>query len=475
MPVSVRDFRKDQGADLKKARESIRKRGDDEKVVDTILDLDSKWRKGTFRLDQLRKEMNATGKQIGKLKKAKQDASELIKKIPGLKTEIRSLESKVVEWKEERDKAIASVGNWLHDSVPEGETDKTVRTWGGAKELEGEGDEGRKGSLELRDGKICSHDELLRRIRGFDPRSGKAVSGVRGYFLTGPGALLNHALQAYAIRFLTKRGYVPVQPPVMMKKDVMAKVAQLSTFDEDLYKVVGGKEDMYLAATSEQPLCAMHANENIEQSSLPKLYAGISTCFRKELTSHGVDAAGVFRVHQFEKVEQFAVTSPHDSWKVFERFITTAEKFYQSLGIPYRVVNIGSKSLSKAASKKYDLEGWFPSQGTYRELVSCSNCTDYQSRALNIRYGFKKLGIAHTTKRSEFVHLVNATLCASQRTLSCLLETHQTPAGIRVPDPLVMYVGTSFIPFDKREVPEEAKSLPVHHAERRGKKKETGP
>jgi len=129
-------------------------------------------------------------------------------------------------------------------------------------------------------------------------------------------------------------------------------------------------------------------------------------------------------------------------------------------------VNIGSKSLSQAASKKYDLEGWFPSQGTYRELVSCSNCTDYQSRALNIRYGFKKLGMAHTTKRSEFVHLVNATLCASQRTLSCLLETHQTPAGIRVPDPLVMYVGTSFIPFDQRELSEDAKSPAVHHAER---------
>eukprot|EP00466_Bigelowiella_natans_P000567 jgi/Bigna1/33087/e_gw1.1.224.1 len=198
-------------------------------------------------------------------------------------------------------------------------------------------------------------------------------------------------------------------------------------------------------ATSEQPLCALHANESLPSSELPIYYCGHSTCFRKELTSHGVDASGVFRVHQFEKVEQvllFAVCSPDKSWEILEQLLATSEKFYQSLNIPYQIVNIASKSLSKAAAKKYDLEGWFPSQGCCRELVSCSNCTDYQSHV-----GFPCLVY------QQHVHMLNSTLCASQRTLCCLLENCQTSAGIRVPEPLVIYVGTSFIPFVHKEPP----------------------
>jgi len=206
-------------------------------------------------------------------------------------------------------------------------------------------------------------------------------------------------------------------------------------------------------ATSEQPLCALHANESLPSSELPIYYCGHSTCFRKELTSHGVDASGVFRVHQFEKVEQFAVCSPDKSWEILEQLLATSEKFYQSLNIPYQIVNIASKSLSKAAAKKYDLEGWFPSQGCCRELVSCSNCTDYQSRALQVRFGYAQMGMAHTSKRLQHVHMLNSTLCASQRTLCCLLENCQTSAGIRVPEPLVIYVGTSFIPFVHKEPP----------------------
>mmetsp|Transcript_8976 Transcript_8976/g.13428 ORF Transcript_8976/g.13428 Transcript_8976/m.13428 type:complete len:471 (-) Transcript_8976:71-1483(-) len=433
MPVDIRSFRE---GNLKYIRTSIRKRGGDEKVVDAIVESDKLWRDGLRELGLLQAEVNRLSKDIGKLKKAKQEAKHLIKKVPTLKASIKKLDLQVAKQKNITDSFLSQVGNFLHESVPEGREDKEVLSWGNMDIKEAKG--------------MRSHDELLEMIDGYDPVRGNEVGGSRGYFLKGYGMLLNHALQTYALQFLVKRDFIPVQPPVMIRPTIMKKVAQLASFEEDLYKVSGGKQDMFLAATAEQPLCGLHSNEILEEASLPKLYCGLSTCFRKELTSHGVDATGVFRVHNFEKVEQFAVTSPHESWKMHEKLLENSMEFYQSLKIPYRVVNVAAKSLSMAAAKKYDLEGWFPSQKECRELVSCSNCTDYQSRALKIRFGHPRLGITHTSKKSQMVHMLNATLCASQRTLCCLLENHQTPAGIRVPEPLIIYVGTAFIPFTKK-------------------------
>ena len=212
-------------------------------------------------------------------------------------------------------------------------------------------------------------------------------------------------------------------------------------------QVSGGAEDQYLIATSEQPLCGYHFEEWIDAKSLPKKYAGYSTCFRKEAGSHGRDQAGIFRVHQFEKVEQFVVTSPNgdESWKMQETMIGNCKDFYESLGIPYRVVNIVSGALNDAAAKKYDLEAWFPGSNAHRELVSCSNCTDYQARRLECRYGTQ--GKSDTGKK-EYCHMLNSTLVATERALCCVLENYQTKCGIKVPDALVEYMGgVTFIPF----------------------------
>lgn len=207
-------------------------------------------------------------------------------------------------------------------------------------------------------------------------------------------------------------GYTPNQPPFMLDRGQMAKTAQLSQFDEELYRVSEGPtpsdSDRYLIATSEQPLSALHADEWIQPAELPIRYCGYSTCFRKEAGSHGRDAWGVFRVHQFEKVEQFVLCGPDDSWNHFDQMMANSEEFYKSLGLPYQVVGIVTGALNNAAAKKYDLEAWFPFQSEYKELVSCSNCTDYQTRELEIRHGAKKGKQIVGGGKKEYVHALNA-------------------------------------------------------------------
>lgn len=278
--------------------------------------------------------------------------------------------------------------------------------------------------------------------------------------------LLNQALIGYSLSFLLKKNeckekkerknWVLLQPPFFMNEDVMAETAQLSDFAETLYRIVDkvvvdkdGKaheDSKFLIATSEQPISALHRHELIKAERLPLRYCGLSTCFRKEAGAHGKDAWGIFRVHQFEKIEQFCITSPNgnDSWEMHEEMIRNCEEFYESLGLPYRVVSIVSGALNDAASKKYDLEAWFPTLGVFRELVSASNCTDYQSRALQIKFGGKKGAEA----RVPYVHMLNATLCATERTMCCILENNQTDDGIRVPPVLVPFMGgITFMPF----------------------------
>jgi len=266
--------------------------------------------------------------------------------------------------------------------------------------------------------------------------------------LTNDGVDLNLALITYGLNFLRTKNYKKIQTPYFMKKDVMARTAQLSQFDEELYKVVGDGDDKYLIATSEQPISAFHANEWFDRPAedLPLKYAGFSTCFRKEAGSHGRDTWGIFRVHQFEKIEQFVLTDPEKSWEMFDEMIATSEEFYQSLGLPYRVIAIVSGALNNAAAKKYDLEAFFPYQGEYKELVSCSNCLDYQSRHLEIRCGTKKMG----DREKKYVHCLNSTLTATERTICCILENYQTPEGLRVPEPLIPYMGgRDFLPYVK--------------------------
>ncbi|KAG8451376.1 hypothetical protein GDO86_003544 [Hymenochirus boettgeri] len=311
--------------------------------------------------------------------------------------------------------------------------------------------------------KRYSHVDLVVMVDGFEGEKGAVVAGSRGYFLKGPLVFLEQAIIQCALRTLGEKGYTPIYTPFFMRKEVMQEVAQLSQFDEELYKVIGkcseksddhSIDEKYLIATSEQPIAALHRDEWLKPEELPIKYAGLSTCFRQEVGSHGRDTRGIFRVHQFEKIEQFVFASPHDnkSWEMFEEMIITAEKFYQMLGIPYRIVNIVSGSLNHAASKKLDLEAWFPGSGAFRELVSCSNCTDYQARRLRIRYGQTK----KMMDKVEFVHMLNATMCATTRTICAILENYQTDEGILVPEIL-----REFMPPGLKEIIRFVRAAPI--------------
>merc|ERR1719433_1013673 len=283
----------------------------------------------------------------------------------------------------------------------------------------------------------------------------------------GPGVLLNQALINYGIAFLSMRGYTPLQPPFFMKKDLMGKTAELEDYHEVLYKVKEDEDqpqlDRYLIATSEQPISAYHRGQFIDRKEFPFRYAGVSSCFRREAGSSGRDIRGTFRVHQFEKIEQFVLSEPEKSWEEHETMIRMAEEFYQSLGIPYRTVAIVSGELNNAAAKKYDLEGWFPGddegKGKYRELVSCSNCTDYQARAMQTKYGFKP--------SDPFCHMLNSTLCATERAMCCLVENYQEEGGVRVPRALQPFMlGKEFFPFVKKVKEEKPAKAPKAKAKK---------
>lgn len=378
-----------------------------------------------FEVNQTNKALNALAKEIGAKKKAKEDATELMEKVVKEKEVLKQKEEKLKELERAVTVALRRVGNIVHSSVPVSKDEKDnliVKTVGECR----------------RDHAKYHHHELLHMIDGYSAERGVTVAGHRGYFLKGVGVMLNQALIQYGLSFLMKKQYTALQPPFFMKKEIMAETAQLEEFDEALYHVTGSNDDsFYLIATSEQPISAYHRDEWLEPTSLPLRYSGISTCFRKEAGSYGKDAWGIFRIHQFEKVEQFCITAPEDSWKMHEEMISTCEEFYKSLGLSYQIVNIVSGALNNAAAKKYDLEAWFPTLGVYRELVSSSNCTDYQSRAMETRFGQKKAGQQEKT----YVHMLNATLCATERTICCLLENYQTPEGVVVPEVLRPFMG----------------------------------
>lgn len=311
-----------------------------------------------------------------------------------------------------------------------------VDTWGEPNKLEITGEE--LGKLH--------HHEIMQCLDFIEMERGQRVAGHRGYFLKGLGVMLNQALINYGLATLHKKGYTPMQPPYFMKKSIMEQTCQLSDFAENLYQVEGtddNKEPLYLIATSEQPISAFHLKEWIEPQQLPKHYAGLSTCFRKEAGSHGRDVWGLFRIHQFEKVEQFIYCDPKESWTELDKMIGTSKEFYQALNLPYRVVSIVSGALNDAAAQKYDLEAWFPGYDAYRELVSCSNCTDFQARALEVRYALKNV------PEKLYVHMLNGTLCATERTLCCIVENYQTPEGLKIPEVLIPYMGgIDFVPYN---------------------------
>uniref|UniRef100_A0A4W4HTE2 Serine--tRNA ligase, cytoplasmic n=1 Tax=Electrophorus electricus TaxID=8005 RepID=A0A4W4HTE2_ELEEL len=473
-------FRADKGGDPELVRETQRKRFKDVSLVDKLVQADTEWRKRRFTADNLNKAKNLCSKSIGEKMKKKEpvgedetlpeDAQHLeaitadtllpltvtqIKKVRLLVDEaIQKMDTERLKLETERFEYLREIGNLLHPSVPisndEDADNKVERTWGDCTVQ-----------------KKYSHVDLVIMVDGYEGEKGAVVAGSRGYFLKGPLVFLEQALINYALRILYSKKYTLLYTPFFMRKEVMQEVAQLSQFDEELYKVIGKSseksddaaiDEKYLIATSEQPIAAFLRDEWLNPEELPMRYAGISTCFRQEVGSHGRDTRGIFRVHQFEKIEQFVYASPHDnkSWEMFEEMIGIAESFYQALGIPYRIVNIVSGALNHAASMKLDLEAWFPGSQAFRELVSCSNCTDYQARRLRIRYGQtkkmmdKRHGYTVTNKplllllllllKADFVHMLNATMCATTRVICAILENYQTEEGIIIPEPLRVFM-----------------------------------
>lgn len=453
--LDINSFIEEKGGNPELIRQSQKARGDSVELVDEIIADYKDWVKTRFELDDLNKDLNKLQKEIGMKFKAKEDASALLAEKDVLTEKKKSLNDKENAEDEALKQKVSLIGNIVHPSVVisnDEENNELVKTW----KPEGLEDIGPVASATSADAKL-SHHEILLRLDGYDPERGVKISGHRGYFLRNYGVFLNQALINYGLSFLAKRGFVPLQAPVMMNKEVMAKTAQLSQFDEELYKVIDGDDEKYLIATSEQPISAYHSGEWFEkpQEQLPIRYAGYSQCFRREAGSHGKDAWGIFRVHAFDKVEQFVLTEPEKSWEEFDNMIKNSEEFYQSLKLPYRVVSIVSGELNNAAAKKYDLEAWFPYQKEYKELVSCSNCTDYQSRNLEIRCGIKKMG----DREKKYVHCLNSTLSATERALCCILENYQTEEGLMVPEVLRKYIPgePEFLPYVK-ELPKNSTS-----------------
>lgn len=453
--LDINAFLVEKGGEPEKIKESQKKRGDSTEIVDEIIADYKDWTKIRFDLDALNKELNALQKQIGQKFKAKEDAGDLLAQKDKLVADKKSFIEQEQKADADLRNKVNQVGNIVHKSVVESQDEdnnELVRTW----KPESLAEIGSIASCTGAEAKL-SHHEILLRLDGYDPERGVRIVGHRGYFLRNYGVFLNQALINYGLSFLAKNDYTPLQAPVMMNKEVMAKTAQLSQFDEELYKVMDGDDEKYLIATSEQPISAYHAGEWFEspQEQLPVRYAGYSSCFRREAGSHGKDAWGIFRVHAFEKIEQFVLTEPEKSWEEFDRMIGLSEEFYKSLGLPYRVVGIVSGELNNAAAKKLDLEAWFPFQKEYKELVSCSNCTDYQSRNLEIRCGIKQ----QNQTEKKYVHCLNSTLSATQRALCCILENYQTEDGLVIPEVLRRYIPgePEFIPFVK-ELPKNSTS-----------------
>ncbi len=404
-------------------RESERKRFRDTENVDKVIEYDTKWRETLQKLQELRAERNLISKSFkSAAKEGKEKIAELKAKSSEIKNRLTELEPLQEEYLKKRDEFRYKVGNILVEGVPiakDEEGDQVIRKFG---------------SIPQFDFEIHNHVDLVDMIDGAEIKKASAIAGSRFYYLKGDLVLLNLALLRYATDLLVAQDFTPFWTPFFAKHEVMAEAAELNDFEEQLYKIEG--EDLYLIATSEQPLAALHRKEVLDEKTLPRKYCGISTCFRKEAGSHGKDTLGIFRVHQFEKIEQFIFCTPEHAVELHDLLIENAEKIYVALEIPYRVVNIASGELNDNAAKKYDLEGYFPASGVYRELVSCSNCTDFQARKLGIRCG--TLG-DKTSYRT--VNTLNSTAIATERTICCILENNQQADGtVKIPEVLVPYM-----------------------------------
>ncbi|RLG99307.1 serine--tRNA ligase [Candidatus Bathyarchaeota archaeon] len=410
-------------------RENLKRRNDPEKLemLDQLIEYDKKWRQSLTRLNELRHQRRELTNEIAQLKKQGKEIAQKIQEARKIDAEIESLEKQVEELSQKVKYYLMRLPNLLHDSVPYGvdENDNvTVKTWGEIPKF---------------DFKVKDHIDLGLSLGILDLERAAKVSGARFYYLKGLGVLLDMALINFALNELVKKGYEPIEPPYMMRRKAYEGATALADFEEMLYKIED--EDLYLIATSEHPIAAMFMNEVLNAEDLPLKFAGVSACFRREAGAHGKDTRGIFRTHQFNKVEQFIFCLPEHSWEMHEELLRNAEELVQKLGLPYRVVNVCTGDIGSFAAKKYDIEVWMPAQNRYREIISCSNCTDYQARRLNIRYREKE-----GAPPKGVVHTLNSTALATGRTVVAILENYQQEDGsVVIPEVLRPYIGVERI------------------------------
>ncbi len=403
-------------------KKDLERRKDTEKKewVDELIKIDERNRDLIQLSQKLRHRRNQITEEINKLKKEGksiteklEEAKEIPKKIKDIETEMHEIQKKISFYR-------MRLPNTMHESVPYGMDDTEnveIKKWGTPKKFDFE---------------LKNHGDFLEESGMGDFTRASKISGTGFYFLKGDIALMNQALIRYTIDLLIKRNYILVEPPLMMRREAYEGVTSLDDFENVMYKIDG--EEVYLIATSEHPMAAMYMNETINESELPIKFVGYSMCFRREIGSHGVDTRGLFRTHQFNKIEQFIFCKPEDSWKLHEELLKNSEDLFKGLELPFRVVNICTGDLGIIAAKKYDLEVWMPRQNAYKEACSCSNCTAYQATRLNIK-------IQNKDGTKEYLHTLNNTAIATGRVLVAIIENYQNKDGsVTVPKALQQYM-----------------------------------
>jgi len=398
-------------------KESQKKRGLPTDPVDWVISLDEEWRTILQKVEKLKHQRNEASESINKMKKAGKPIDAEVKKVKKIAAEIGKLETNANELKVKRDDVLSNIPNILAKEVPAGKSEadnKVIKTAGKIPKIKNP----------------KYHQDVAKDL--IDTERAAKVTGARFYYLRGNLVRLGLALQAFAIDLLQKKSFIPMLPPYMLNRAALSGAVTLAAFEEMIYKIQD--EDLYLIGTAEHALNAYHSNEVLNAEDLPLRYAGISPCFRKEAGAHGKDTKGIFRIHQFEKIEQFVFCKPEQAEKEFNLILANLEEIYRSLGIPYRLVILCGGETGRVPAKTIDLEAWFPAQNAYREIASCSNCTDFQARRSRIKY---RLG-----GEMKHVYTLNNTAVAVQRTIACILENFQQADGsVKIPKALWKYTG----------------------------------
>lgn len=403
-------------------RDMLKKRNMPDFPLDELIILYKQRSDVITKTQELRRKKNLLSEVIASKKRSKEDVSFELGEMKQVSMQLHDIESEATQKEAKFHQFIMTLPNLLNERVPIGKDEQenvVVRKFG---------------EMKTRDFKPKDHIDLANALDLVDLNRAAKVSGARFYFLKNDLVKLNQALINFALDFLSRNNYTLIQPPYMIRKEPMVGSIILNDFEDVIYKIEN--EDLYMIGTSEHAIAGMHMDEILEGAKLPIRYGGFSSCFRKEAGAHGKDMKGIFRVHQFEKVEQFIYCRPEESEKEHERMLALSEEFFRQIGIPYRVMLLCSGDTGKISSKTYDIEAWMAGQDAYREIVSCSNCLDYQARRLGIRFRDK------TNEDTRFVHTLNSTLVATERTMVAIVENFQTPNGnVKVPEVLQRYMG----------------------------------